>query len=635
MTRPRGCLLALFLLCEALAQASPFPQVRAQAAKDAEPPGIVVEGKLFPPILFAGNNQFGRDEVLLEQIQLAARQGVPLFSFNLGLPWHQDDATFLATLDRFTAANPEGYFLVRIWMGPSEAWLSAHPDDAITDSTGRKLGMASLASAAWRAEAAAQLRQRQRLALLFGHASAGRFLGVLLAYLNTGEWFPPETDAYYDYSSAYQTQFRAFLAKETLDPALPFPTPSDRERTAWGPFRDPHRDQAAAAATRFASALTAEVIGEFAEVVKDATDGRSLAGVFYGYTFELNHNGPRALAHSGHLALEQVLRYPHVDFISAPYAYFERAPGEPGHFHLPLDSAALAGKLVLLEDDTYTHLARTPEPTVSAPGWNTGAADLMESLGLVRRNAALFSAHRVGWWYFDLLSDGRWNDSQLWDVAQPYIRTLFRPIAFAPEVAFLPSEDGAASMADTTHPELLASLALWRHELGRLPAPVGYYLQSDLPRLPESVRLAILPNAYRITDAEQLAAEAFVGRGGTLVWTYAAGIAAAESTAETPLDAARAAAAVSRCTGFPVEALAAGPASFTLEGGTTVYGDLDSIWRGRFSVADGAHEVLARYSDNGAACTVQRAEGRGRVVYTAVPRLSVRLLQELLAAKNE
>jgi hypothetical protein len=633
MTPPQSWLLALVLLCGALAQASPFPQVRAQAAKDAEPPGIVVEGKLFPPILFAGNNQFGRDDVLLEQIQLAARQGVPLFSFNLGLPWHQDDATFLATLDRFTAANPEGYFLVRIWMGPSAAWLAAHPDDALTDSTGRKLGMASLASAAWRAEAAAQLRQR--LVLLSGHPSAGRFLGVLLAYLNTGEWFPPETDAYCDYSLTYQTQFSAFLARERLDPALPFPTPSDRERTAWGPFRDPHRDQAAVAATRFASALTAEVIGEFAQVVKDATDGRSLAGVFYGYTFELNHNGPRALTHSGHLALGRVLQNPHVDFISAPYAYFERSPGEPGHFHLPLDSAALAGKLVLLEDDTYTHLARTPEPTVSAPGWNTGAADLAESLTLVQRNAALFSAHRVGWWYFDLLSDGRWKDPQLWGAAQPYIRTLFRPIAFAPEVAFLPSEDAVAYMADTTHPELLASLALWRHELGRLPRLVGYYLQSDLPRLPAAVRLAILPNAYRITEAEGIAAETFVARGGTLVWTFAAGIAASETTAETPLDAARAAAAVSRCTGFPVEALAAGPASFTLEGGTTVYGDPDAVWRGRFSVADGAHEVLARYSDNGAVCTVQRAEGRGRVLYTAVPRLPVDLLSKMLAAKNE
>lgn len=622
-------MLLLSLWLSLAAHASPFPIVRAQAASDTAPPGIVVDGTCHAPVLFAGNNQFGRDAVLLEEIQRAAAQGVTLFSFNLGLPWHQSDAEFLATLNRFTAANPTGYFLVRIWMGPSAAWLAAHPGDAITDSDGKTLGMASLASTAWQEEASAQLRQR--LGLLATHPSASHFLGVLLCYLNTGEWFPPDTNAYYDYSSIYQTQFSIFLSREGLDPKAPFPTPAERERVAWGPFRDARRDAVVMAATRFASEITVDTMAAFARVVKESTEGRSLAGVFYGYTFELNHNGPQALAHAGHLGLKQVLERPEVDFVSAPYAYFERAVGEPGNFHLPVDSAALHGKLVLLEDDTYTHLAQQPTADLIAPGWNTGAKSLEETLGLMRRNGGLFNAHRVGWWYFDLLSDGRWNDSALWQLARPHIRATQRPSEFAPEVAFLPSEDSVALMADTTHPELLASLGLWRHEIGRLSGVTGYYLQSDLPLLPLSVRLAILPNAYRVSAAERDAAEAFVARGGTLVWTYAPGIAAAGS----PLDAGKAAAAVSACTGCPVEALAAGPASFRLPGDETVYGDPDAVWRERFSVAEGSYEVLARYSDSDAACAVSRREGLGRVIYTAVPRLPVPLLEQLRGSKNE
>ena len=79
---------------------------------------------------------------------------------------------------------------------------------------------------------------------------------------------------------------------------------------------------------RYQSELTADTIAMFARAAKEATEGRSLVGAFYGYTMELSNNGPRALANSGHLALAKLLECPDLDMIHAPISYFERGIGQ-------------------------------------------------------------------------------------------------------------------------------------------------------------------------------------------------------------------------------------------------------------------------------------------------------------------
>jgi hypothetical protein len=427
----------------------------------------------------------------------------------------------------------------------------------------------------------------------------------------------------------------------------------------------------------------ADTIAYFAKAVKEETNGRALVGTFYGYTMELNNNGPRALAHSGHLALARLLDCPHVDLIHAPYSYFERAIGQPGHLHLPGDSLAVHGKLGMFEEDTYTHLGAAPKEGVIAPGWRERTTSLEETLAVSRRNFANFFTHRCGLWFFDLLSDGRWNDAEFWDTA-PLFRRMAAELRgetpFRPEIAVAINETAVHLMRATTHPYLQHALAHWRAELGRLGTPVGYYLQSDLPKLPNSVKVLILPNALHLTREEEHAVELHIERGNAVVWTYAPGLFGPEGP-----DSAR----IAQRVGMPVEArfddvlmnivseptgekvrvgkdrwqprfvITAEPSRKAVPGAPSdssgpsdtsdlsdvseptparrsFWADLKESLRRRPSpktpasveaLSPSSLEILARYESTGEIAAAARPLNGGVCVYTAIPRLPVGLLR--------
>jgi len=611
-----------------------LPECRVVSGKDGGP-AIVINGEVFSPIFFAANNQFGRDEILLEEIRLAGDAGIDLISFNLPLDWAGTRHDVLDTIDRFCAANPNAYYYVRIWVGGTPPWLDEHPEASIVLNDGTRTPWASPASAVWRDEAERLLRER--LAEIMAGPHADRFIGVHPASMQTGEWFYYHANESLDYSEANQDAFRLWLARKyrndrrlqqawgdaevTLATAR-LPSAEDSERTVFGPFRDPVSQCAASDAQRFESDLVADTIAHFARVVKDATNGRSLVGTFYGYTFELNHNGPKVLAQSGHLALGRLLECPDIDMIHAPYAYFERRIGEPGHFHLPVDSVALHGKLAVLEEDSYTHLAIEPPPGVIAPGVHVRTKTLDETLALNRRNYANFLTHKAGFWYFDLLSDGRWNDKKIWETA-PLLRRMAatardEPL-FEPEVAFVVDEESVHAMGANTRPYLLQSLGNWRHEVARLGTTVGYYLQSDLPKIPRSVKVIVLANPYRFDDGAQRAIRSVLRRGGTVVWTFAPGM-----VTENGLDVAR----IGDLTGFEVSPLEReGPFGIA----STVTEErvrFDHEWLPRLRVVeDRTMQILARYEGTEEAAASARPMNGGVSVYTAVPRLPVGLLR--------
>lgn len=599
-------------------------------------PAILVDGQPLAPILFSANNQFDRDAPLLETLRKAADAGIRLFTFNLPLAWHAPPEEAAGIVEKFCEAHPEGYFLIRVWLGPNEAWREQHPGECITLADGRRLSAASPASALWREEAGAQLEALVRQVIEGPYG--GRFIGVGLHYLHTAEWFYPEPEAFADYSEANAAGFRdwlrgayrreARLQAAWNDPEAAFdtvrpPDPDARRATALGPFRDPLRHRAAIDFQTYQSDVIVDAIEHFAGVVKRASRGRALAGAFYGYTLELNHGGPHTLAHSGHLALGSLLTSGNLDFIMAPYAYFERELGAPGHFHLPVDSLALHGKLGIMEEDSYTHLSQPPDPGLIAPGYELRTTSLQESLDLAYRNAGNFLTHRTGYWHFDLLSDGRWNSRELWTGA-----ALMRRLAaelrshprFNPEIAFAVCERSVHALASDTHPHLLHALGFWRAELARLGTPAGFYLQSDAAALPRSVRVLIFANPYQVCEAARQGAAAVLRRGGVVIWTGAPGIVTDEG-----LDPG----GIARTTGISVtQARENGPVRIVDTAGGRV--DLGGGWTPRFQITPQPDiEVLARYEDTNEIAAALRSSGNGREVYTAMPRLSVPLLRAL------
>ncbi len=610
------------------------PLCRVLSGKEGGP-AIVIDDMVFSPIFFAVNNQFGRDDVLVSEIKQAGNAGIDLISFNIPLDWAGTGQGILDTIDTFCSANPNAYYYVRVWVGGNPQWLEKHPEAAIVLHDGTRVPWSSPASTVWRDEADRLLRDRIKEIMEGPHGD--RFIGVHPANMQTGEWFYYHANESLDYSDANKAAFRAWLAVHYRserrlqeawgNPGITFesaeiPKPAVMEATDLGPFRHPVDHRAAADAQRFQSDLVADTIAHFARVVKDATNGRSLVGAFYGYTFELNHNGPQVLAQSGHLSLGRLLACPDVDMIHAPYAYFERGLGQPGHFHLPLDSIAMHGKLAVLEEDSYTHLASDPPPGITAPGVHVRTRTLDETLSLNRRNYANFLTHKAGFWYFDLLSDGRWHDEEFWKTA-PLLRRMAatardEPV-YEPEVAFVVDEESVHALASNTRPYLLQSIGNWRHELARLGTTVGYYLQSDLVTLPDSVKVVLLANPYTIDDDANRALRPILRRGGTVIWTFAPGVA---ETRE--LDLSR----VEALTGIETTTMErSGPFSiFSTVTDERVQFEHD--WQPRLRIEEsGNMQILARYEGAEEAAAAARPMGDGASVYSAVPRLPVGLLR--------
>lgn len=627
-------LVALLCLGSGAASAGP-PLVHTRLMGEGGP-AILIDGTPHAPVFLAANNQFGRDGILLEEIAKAHAAGFPLYTFNLPAPLAADTAAVEACVEQFAGVNPEGYFLVRVWLGADEAWRAAHPDALLRDAAGDTIGYVSPAHPAWREEVSARLTRSIQAITQGPHA--GRFLGVMLNYLQTGEWFYPETERYWDYSDANRERFRAWLrAAYASDAALraawgepavsldtaAIPSPQAREAVAWGLFRHPVSGRPAQDFSRYTSEMMADTIAHFARVAKAATGGRSLVGAFYGYTFELNHNSPRALQQSGHTALARLLAFPDIDFISAPYSYFERAPGQPGHYHLPVDSLALHGKLGIIEDDTFTDASIPPPDGLITPGNEARPATPELTNAVARRNFGSFLSHGCGLWWFDLLSDGRWNADTFW-ASTPILREVASHArslpAFSPEIAFLVDEEALASLRDTTHPQLLHALGYGRAPFARIGAPVGYYLQSDLPRLPASIKLLYLATPFAISDAAVADLTRRQQAGATIVWGWMPGQA---NTLQ--LDTAR----VHALTGFHVEQA---PGIYTPQL-RDAQGELDLLleetdWTERLNIVGQDSQPLAYHADGKVACA-SRPAGPGRAVLCTLPRLSDRILRLL------
>ncbi|GMW03875.1 MAG: hypothetical protein AMXMBFR84_50090 [Candidatus Hydrogenedentota bacterium] len=599
-------------------------------------PAIIINGDTYSPLFFAANNQFNRDEILLEELRLAADAGFKLYTFNVWLePFKTPDET-VAEVEKFASAHPEGYFYVRIWLGAHRSWLAENPDERIVDSEGNASEMASPASELWRKDTAERLARC--IELIAASRYGSKLFGVHLAYLQTGEWFYPDTERYYDYSLPAQQAFRTWLKakyrtprslrKAWSDPAATFdsvqiPTAQEREDNAWGHFRDPVKHAKVIDHQRFLSDQMADTIAYFASEVKRVSNRRLLVGAFYGYTMQLNHNGPRALAHSGHLSLARLLECSDIDIIAAPYAYFERNIGEPGHFHLPLDSLALHGKLGIVEEDSYTHLSSPPQDLLIAPGYPDRTQTMEETQALLRRNFANAFTHRNGMWIFDLLSDGRWNDKAIWDSAKLLLRmaAASRDVpVFEPQIAVLMDEESVHFLQDTTWPVLLQSLAVWLSEFDRMGTPVGYYLQSDIARLPDSVRMIVLANPYVLSEDAQRQIDRLLDLGCTVVLTYAPNAAGGAGSSVL--------ANIAEATGFTVESKTDSmPLRIkSVETDETVALGTDN-WANRIVITSDSGHILARYMETDEVSAVARPQGKGVLVYSATPRLPVGLLR--------
>jgi len=498
---------------------------------DGKSPAIEVNGQTLPPLMVHGQNLETSDDATasIDDLALPYQNGLRLFSFNAWFPGVTPQDT-TANLETLVTSYPEASFLLRVWLGPQGIFFRDYPEERLSMSDGEHLAdMAAPTSKVWRRYAEAAIR---RLVLhLRKSPAAERIAGIIPMYYVTGEWQLGDPDgpylpgsqnwrmngfgeqhrqAFADWAMARYENIggvnAAWGTAYTHADDIVVPSVSERLKGSWGSLRDPAKDQRTIDHGNFLSESVSSAIVWSAEAFRRAFDDRVLTGVFYGHMLE--HAWSAAgVQQQGHLGISRVLASPAIDFQGSPYSYANdsRPRGLPLTANAILESAALHGKAAFLEEDTYTHVAQPPEGLI-APGAHQQTKSLEETLDVLNRNLGTSLARGYIHYWMGLLQDGRFNLPEIWDNYRPvfdWLKQDPRRPAYRPQVALVIDEQSVPYLAEGDR----AIVARWLYELrsilARVDTTLGVYLQSDLERIPDSVRCLVLATPYRISTADE------------------------------------------------------------------------------------------------------------------------------------
>ena len=427
--------------------------------------------------------------------------------------------------------NPDAYLLPRIYMGAPNWWSLEHPDELVQyeDENGERHILQywngrtcpSWSSKVWRQYTA------EGIARLIDHIQrspfADRVLGFVLASGTTEEWMEwgANERVWTDYSVAAQHAFREWLTRkygtdEALqaawrDSAVTLATaqiPSRKTReipevatSALFLPEMPHA-QSVVDYNIFHAEVTAECIQELCAAIKNASDGRMLAGPFYGYGYELAD--AYRLVTAAHLGVGHLIDDPNVDFLASPTGYgFRQVGGEGTPYTMgAAASLNLHNKFWFVEMDVRT----------SDTGCDLGAcgkpADVTGDLLQQDKEAAHTLLRGLAQWWFDVGYVRYTNPRLMARIGQLVhamrTATLTASRQTRAEIALVLDEEGIAWTRYNTRvtTELVKMTKL---QLERVGATVDYYLASDLDKLPDSIRVVVLASAFA-PDAKQFAA---------------------------------------------------------------------------------------------------------------------------------
>lgn len=489
-------------------------------------PALEIDGRIVPPLMVHGQNLETSDDAAasIEDSKLPYANGLRLFSLNAWFPGVTRQNT-AANLQSLVREFPEAYFMMRVWLGPRGQFFKDYPDERLVmDDGNHTADMATPTSDVWRRYVEASVR---RFALEMRKLpEVERLAGIVPMYYVTGEWQLGDPGSPYKPKSAlwrmsgFGEPHRKAFADRALEAygglaevnaawgtaygspdEIAIPTAEERERASWGVLRDPGKDRRVIDHSRFLSLSVSDAILWSSRAFRMAFEDRILTGPFYGHILEHAWSAT-GVQQQGHLAIGRLLDSPFIDFHGSPYSYSNdsRFPGLPMVTNAILDSAGLHGKAAFLEEDTFTHIAKPPEGFI-APGAHQKTNSLEETLDVLKRNLGTSLARGYIHYWMGLLQDGRFNLPEIWDAYKPVFEWLkadpVRP-AYRPQVAMVVDENALPYLAEGDRAVVGRWLYELRNILARVDTTVGIYLQSDLDKIPDSVRCLVLATPYEI-----------------------------------------------------------------------------------------------------------------------------------------
>jgi beta-galactosidase len=521
-----------------------IPEVKITMV-NGNPELFINSGKIPPVMTFVNTGVLKSYEISERQIRYAAQYGdIHLHQINFGLPITAegkfDFESMKSSLDLVRKGDPKGFAIIRLHVGGNYKSHGGYTDDdRVKFSDGTVSDVISIASDKMIENAARMIRAAVEFSLQnpeYGKIIAGYFPSAG----NTGEWFQFEYREHgVDVSGVNTNKFRRWLVKKynnnkslqtswrmkdvNFDNAQ---IPSDElgsekvngnERKLFDrPF-----DQRIMDYLDYYNEMTADRLIYLAKVIKEATNGKSLAGFFYGYIFDLWESK------SGHYNLEKVLRCPEIDFLASPISYRSRNEGEIGGSMSLTESVQGHGKLWFDECDYRS-------PTRTAEGRSFGA-DFMPYVKtldglreIFRRQIGFQMIRGNGCWPMDLMGLGWYDDTDFWKqiklLDELYLKyEKIRPPS-SPEVALVMDEEGLALAADNNFN--IWMLEWLRDELYTAGVNFGIYMREDIEKgFAPDAKLYIIAGAFRLQqESVNNLAKVLHQKGKTTAWVYSFGI---------------------------------------------------------------------------------------------------------------
>ena len=612
-------------------------------------PAVFINGRPIYYMSFAslGTYHYGKNPILSNKGRYQRQfteAGINIFLFSALNGWDGPDQFDYTENDQSIAqilqVNPNAYVMLKLHVTPAAMWwLDAHPEDAVAVSSEGRRAKGSLAisyaSERFRADAARALRK------YFSHMRNSFYADRVIGYMvGWGEWLYPgwKEGLFPDYNPQVRDMFRSWLKERynndtaalrkawnkhdaTFD-TVEIPTEEERARNDNFAFRDPQKSQHVIDYYQFFAHMSADTILYFAKIFKEATDGKLMLGVHYGYIPQLAGN-PRRLQHEGHLGLSEVLASPLIDCYVSPQSYGDRAIGQTSTAMIPAAAVTHRNRIHCIESDVRTFCSGACS---SAP-----CRTLRETIEVLRREFALnlCTGSNISW--LDL-GDGWYNNEglvQTCGLAQKIGNaSMHFDRSSAAQVAVIIDEKSATyqSLYSQVPRSLLSTM---RYKLNRMGAPYDIFLLPDAKDIPlDQYRLFVFLNLYAPDEeTRRFIKQRVAANARTLLWMYAPGYVRHGRLSVKSMSDLTGITIRKKDVESPLSVKITNPGPLRLKRGHS-FGETFPVGP-VFYVEDADAEIIGRLSVEKLAGFCLKKMPRHTAAYLAVPTASVEFLREV------